>query len=252
VQIFLQPAVFWHPVSIKRDCEIINNKNILQNLHAYYIYKKISLMKKIFLYAIGLMLLASSCLTGKTENPRKSYALIPVPVSLTELKGEFVFTPASRIILASADADSRIAAEDLARLVSNPTGYKIEITEGTSSKNGSVFMKLDTAVRNAEGYELAVTSKKIVILARSAAGLFYAVQSLRQLMPAEVEKAKTVEGFSLTVPACVIKDEPRFAYRGMHLDVSRHFFSADDVKRYIDIMAHGSSQDEYLSLAPYR
>jgi hexosaminidase len=98
-------------------------------------------------------------------------------------------------------------------------------------------MTLDTAVRNNEGYILTVTPKEIIIQAKSAVGLFYAVQTLRQLMPVEVENQKVIEGINLTVPACYIKDEPRFVYRGMHLDVGRHMFPVEYIKRYIDMIA---------------
>ena len=84
---------------------------------------------------------------------------------------------------------------------------------------------------------LSVTPKEIIIKARTAVGLFYAVQTLRQLLPVEVEKEQKVNGLILSVPACEIKDEPRFVYRGMHLDVCRHMFPVSFIKRYIDMLA---------------
>jgi hexosaminidase len=166
-----------------------------------------------------------------------NYAIIPAPVSLIELNGDFVFTTKSRIILSTFNDETRLAADFLSRLVANPTGFKTEVAEGKKPESGSVFMMLDTAIKDNEGYILTITPRKIIIKAKSAPGLFYAVQTIRQLMPADVEKPVVVEGFRLAVPSCEIKDAPRFAYRGMHLDVCRHFFSPEDVKRYIDMIA---------------
>lgn len=194
-------------------------------------------MKNKLFTSVGILIMAFGCKSGNSLNTGKNYALIPAPVSLTELKGAFVFTAKSKIILATAGEETRLSADFLSHLVENPTGIHPVVTEGKKPENGSVFMTLDSTIKNSEGYLLTVTPKRIIIKAKSGAGLFYAVQTIRQLMPVEVEKQKVVEGFRLSVPACRIKDEPGFSYRGMHLDVCRHFFPPEDVKRYIDILA---------------
>lgn len=183
------------------------------------------------------MLLVSGCISEAQNNPGKPLVIIPAPVSLTELNGNFVFTGRSKIILSPLNNETKLAADFLNQLVKNPTGLNPEITEGNKSVKGSVFMILDTVVKNNEGYILSVTPKKIIIQAKSPVGLFYAVQTLRQLMPEEVEIQQVVEGIKLTVPACQIKDEPRFVYRGMHLDVGRHMFPVATIKKYIDMIA---------------
>jgi hexosaminidase len=194
-------------------------------------------MKNKLFTSIGILLLTFGCKSDNFSDSGKNYALIPAPVSLTELKGEFKFTAKSRIILSTFSDETRLAADYLSQLVGNPTGFHPEVTEGKKPEKGSVFMILDSTIKNNEGYLLTVTPKKIIIKAKSASGLFYAVQTIRQLMPADAEKQQVIEGLMLTVPACEIKDEPRFSYRGMHLDVCRHFFPPEDVKRYIDILA---------------
>ena len=88
-----------------------------------------------------------------------------------------------------------------------------------------------------EGYEMEVTNKKIVIRANGSNGLFYGVQSLLQLLPVEIFSNKKENGISWEVPCCRITDKPRFQWRGMHLDVSRHFFPVEFIKRYIDLIA---------------
>ena len=194
-------------------------------------------MKKALIFIAGLMIFISGCKSGSQPDPGKTFAIIPAPVSITELKGDFVFTEKSRIILSPMNNETRLAADFLALLVKNPTGLEIPVSERAKPAGNSVFMTLDTAVKNDEGYILTVTRKKIIIKAKSAAGLFYAVQTIRQLLPAEVENQAHAEGLLLTVPGCVIKDEPRFIYRGMHLDVCRHMFPVSYIKRYIDMIA---------------
>ena len=220
-----------------KEVKLITMKYFYRNFRFTIFIKKYHIMKKSLFLVIGIILIAGGCKSGNPANSAKNYALIPAPVSLTELKGEFVFTAKSRIILSTFSDETRLAADCLSHLVANPTGFHTEVTEGKKPEKGSVFMMLDTAMKNDEGYLLTITPKKIIIKAKSAPGLFYAVQTIRQLMPPDVEKQQVVEGFRLDVPACEIKDYPRFSYRGMHLDVGRHFFPPEDVKRYIDMIA---------------
>ncbi len=194
-------------------------------------------MKKTSYFILGIALLVSGCGSGSQNSKEKTIAIIPAPVSITALKGSFVFTDKSRIILSTLNNETRLAADYLALLVKNPTGLALPVEEGIKPARNSVFMTLDTAVKNDEGYLLTITEKKIIIHAKSAVGLFYAVQTIRQLLPPEVEKQAVVEGIKLSVPACEIKDEPRFVYRGMHLDVCRHMFPVTYIKRYIDMIA---------------
>ena len=179
----------------------------------------------------------ASCTNKQTSDGPNVYAIIPAPVSLAELPGQFVFSEKSTIILSEISDETRIPADLLASLVKNPTGWKLNVIEGKKAVKGSVFMTLDTAVKNREGYKILVKSGKITVKAKTAAGLFYAVQTLRQLMPPAIEKDSIIQGLRVTVPCCDISDEPRFQYRGMHLDVGRHFFPVSTVKRYIDMIA---------------
>jgi hexosaminidase len=192
-------------------------------------------MKKILYFIMACLILLSGC--KNSSLPVSDMAIIPAPVSIKSLKGKFVFSDKTRIILSQQGDDIKLAADFLAMLVKNPTGLELKIMNGNKPSIRSVFMKIDTTVINNEGYILTVTEKKIVIGAKSAAGLFYAVQTLRQLMPVEVETPAIVKGIVLSVPACEIKDQPQFAYRGMLLDVGRHLFPVEYIKRYIDMIA---------------
>ena len=194
-------------------------------------------MKKTFYLIMGIILMAGGCKSGSAPETEKNLAIIPAPVSIQGLKGDFVISEKTRIILAPADDETKLAADFLANLVRNSTGISLSIGEGKRPAKGSIFMTLDTAIENDEGYELTVIHKKVIVRGGSAAGLFYAVQTMRQLMPAEVENPSIVEGLVLAIPACEIKDEPEFGYRGMHLDVGRHMFPIAYIKRYIDMIA---------------
>jgi len=194
-------------------------------------------MKKIVIYIPLIIMFLTGCNKINSAGDNKTPALIPAPVSISMLSGDFVFSEKTRIIIPSMDPEMKLVSDFLARLVSNPTGLVPETVTGAKPKKGSVFMTLDTAVKNNEGYILTVTPKWITIHAKSAVGLFYAVQTIRQLLPAEVENQKVIDGMALSVPACIIEDEPRFVYRGMHLDVGRHLFPVATIKRYIDMLA---------------
>ncbi|MCX6333274.1 MAG: beta-N-acetylhexosaminidase [Bacteroidia bacterium] len=192
---------------------------------------------KMILYFIPVIMMFLSCSNGNSSSEGKIPALIPAPVSISMLTGDFVFTKNSNIIIPSLDAETRLAADFLAQLINNPTGLTPDVSAGTKARKRSVFMSFDTAVKNDEGYILTITPKRIAIQAKTAVGFFYAVQTIRQLLPVEVENKKVIEGMALSVPACIVRDEPRFIYRGMHLDVSRHMFPVATIKDYIDMLA---------------
>jgi len=172
-----------------------------------------------------------------TNGNENVYAIIPAPVSLRDRPGKFTFTKKSKIILSEVNPENKLAADFLAGLIKNPTGIVLQIVQGNKAKSGSVLLSIDTAFINPEGYILKVTRRRIEVKAKTAAGLFYAVQTIRQLLPPAVEKDSIVNNLTLKVPCCEIADEPRFGYRGMHLDVGRHMFPVEYVKRYIDMIA---------------
>jgi hexosaminidase len=194
-------------------------------------------MKSLFCFVIATLFLLTGCKTGSTTDKENVYSIIPAPLSIKELPGNFVFGEKSKIILSALTSETRLAADFLALLINNPTGLNIPVETGTKAGSGSVIMLLDTAIANNEGYNLTISRKRIIVRAKNAVGLFYAVQTIRQLLPPEIEKSIKSAGILLTVPCCEIKDEPRFIYRGMHLDVARHIFPVEYVKRYIDMMA---------------
>jgi hexosaminidase len=177
------------------------------------------IMKCLIIVALAVVILFPGCNNATTPGKENVYAIIPAPYSIREMAGNFTFTKRSKIFLSEVDDENKLAADFLASLVKNPTGLVLPVVPGNKAGSGSVLMSIDTSVTNIEGYTLSVTPKRIVIKARTAVGFFYAVQTIRQLLPPDVEKDSVINDFTLRVPSCEITDEPRFVYRGMHLDV---------------------------------
>jgi hexosaminidase len=165
-----------------------------------------------------------------SEESRMSQ-VIPAPVSVTPDRhgGGFEL---SRDTAISVDRGAKGVGEFLAGVLRPSTGYRLPVV---TNKRGGITLELGYVSPRLgnEGYELTVNRRGVALKARTAAGLFAGVQTLRQLLPAKVEQ-RTKQRGPWRVAAGRIVDYPRFAYRGAMLDVARHFFSPDEVKRYID------------------
>lgn len=160
--------------------------------------------------------------------------LIPQPVGIEKQNGSFLLKNGQSISFNKAE--SRTVAEMLAQKLSMPTGFLLKAQEG---KSGTIQLNLNEIANEKlgrEGYQLNATSSGVIISANQTAGLFYGVQTLLQLLPKEIE-SKVVAKANWVAPAVKITDYPRFGWRGIMLDVSRHFFSKSDVKKYIDQIA---------------
>ena len=174
-----------------------------------------------------IIFLHTSCFNKKSVAIKP--AILPVPLSQTIQKGEFSIDNATGL---SSDKEFSQVADFLKSYIEE--GSKITL-KGTSASKIIRFEK-DTSIKNKEAYNLKVTPSKITISASNSKGAFYGVQSLRQLLPASFEN-NTFKENNVQVQALEISDKPQFRYRGMHLDVGRHFFSVDFIKKYIDLMS---------------
>ncbi len=195
-------------------------------------------MKK-HLFVLGVCLLSLTIISCKQQNAPNTYSVIPYPNSLVPEEGTFAFNKKTKIICTpSLDSASQEVVRNFSALLNNTAGLKTEyMVEDEKGEENIVFFDLDTSIAD-EGYSLDIDPSKIIIKASSAAGFYYAVQSLKQLLPVAVyEDKKSDSAQKWEVPCAHIDDAPRFSYRGMHLDVARHFFSVDEVKRYIDLLA---------------
>ncbi|MDO9633703.1 MAG: beta-N-acetylhexosaminidase [Paludibacter sp.] len=165
-----------------------------------------------------------------------SPGLIPVPESYEMRRGEFVFSPKTSIILQPDNEAMRNAVVLFQELFVTTASYPLNIIQGKSGKN-VIVCRIDTQIKGNEAYYLDVTTNKLEIKASTPTGIFYALQSIRQLLPPEINADKKVAGVKWSVPCLTVKDAPAFAYRGMMLDVSRHFMSKEFVMRFIDMLA---------------
>ncbi len=159
--------------------------------------------------------------------------VIPKPSQVLTAKGEWTLKSKTRIG-APADAKWAHVAEMLSSQLGKATGQRIEIVKGKADIS---FVISSDASLGEEGYRLLSTPKGVTIQAQTAKGAFYGMQTLLQLLPAEVFSATPVAGVKWVVPYVTIKDVPRYAYRGLMLDVCRHFMPVDFVKKYIDLLA---------------
>ena len=164
-----------------------------------------------------------------------SISIIPAPQKCVERKGHFTVNEKT-VIMFPEITDSLLDAVDVWRdLFATAAGYTPEVTAGKTSSN--VIRCVLNPTLAEEAYRLNVSTKSIQIEAGTAKGIFYAFQTLRQLLPPAIEGSARVEDARWEIPCVSIEDSPSFFYRGMMLDVSRHFVGKEDVKRYIDLLA---------------
>ena len=165
-------------------------------------------------------------------------SIIPEPMSVEVGQGCFVLTNNTSIIVSEKTGDiGRYLAEKLRPA----TGFDLPVKNSglLHSKANKIFLEVTSKASDLgdEGYSLVVHSGRIVINAMSRAGVFYGCQSLLQLLPNEIVNENKIDGVQWTVPAVKITDKPRFQWRGLHLDVCRHFMPKEFVKKYIDLLA---------------
>lgn len=170
--------------------------------------------------------------------------IVPKPISIDFKTGNFTFSDDLKITLFdSKEQDLSGVAEYLNSIlfVTNWKGYPIEtFRELIPPKSINLIIDPIWNYENDEAYELIVGENQISIKAQTSAGVFYGVQTLRQLLPPEIEyndPSLVPNVLEWKIPQVQIKDFPRFGYRGMHLDVARHFFPVEFVKKYIDLLA---------------
>ena len=182
-------------------------------------------------------------------NAEDSLAIIPKPLSVQMHSGHFVLSNATAIITSSNDADVKETIQWFIDKMETSTGYHLSTNKSSKNKISLILNKqADTSLHD-EGYTLKVTPSNITITANKAAGLFYGLQTTLQLLPPQIESVTAVQNVEWTMPCVDIKDVPRFGWRGLMLDVSRHFFTKQEVEAYIDQMARYKFNTLHLHLA---
>ena len=185
-------------------------------------------IKKLF-PAIALMATMSM---GQVPALAADINIIPIPVKVSEQRGEF--TLPQNINIQYNTEEGKAIAGYLAGKLKASTGYTVNV----GNTKGNVTISINPKLKmHDEGYQLQVTAKGVNIKAKTGKGAFYGMQTFLQLLPAEVESATVVKDVKWVAQCCNIDDYPRFGYRGFHLDPCRHFITAENVKKQIDLMA---------------
>ncbi|MDR1764377.1 MAG: beta-N-acetylhexosaminidase [Dysgonamonadaceae bacterium] len=188
-------------------------------------------MKKFILFSILLSMSIATFSQAKQE-----INLVPIPAKIQVTGGQFTLDANTKIALSPDTPEMRQAVETLVRLLRRAGDLRIETVDSQPASN-AIVCKLNSAVSNPEGYKLSVRKNLISIEAKTPQGIFYAFQTLRQLLPFQIERPY-LSNVAWTVPCLEIEDAPRFGYRGLMLDVCRHFMTKEDVFRYIDMLAY--------------
>ena len=186
-----------------------------------------NLLKKLWLQVVAA-LLCSSAISGENV---ANYQVIPLPQEILKSEGKsFTISKRTKILYTPGNDQLKQNAAFLADYVKRASGLELKVKAG---KKGSNAIILDAGLRsnNKEAYQIKVDEKNVLIHGASEAGNFYGVQTIRKSLP----EAVNVE--AVILPAVEINDYPRFGYRGMMLDVCRHFFGVDEVKSFIDMQA---------------
>ncbi len=204
-----------------------------------------------FSFLLLICLTTISCSTDQAPTDLTRAAIIPRPVSVVATAKAFTLTDKTDIYISGNSGEMRFVGEYLAAKLNPSTGLNLEVKETAGTpRRGNIFLMLDSARTELgkEGYNLTISENMVTLRAKSAAGLFYGVQSLIQILPAKVEFNPIQEG-PWILPTGTITDYPGYAYRGAMLDVARHFFKAADVRRFIDLMSRYKMNVLHLHLA---
>ena len=185
---------------------------------------------------IGIILVSLAGAAGTAANEP---ALIPLPQKMERLVGEFKLSPATRIL---TEPVSVPAADFLANRLRQSTGYRLKVSgkaKPAAQISEGILLTTNGAAASlgAEGYELIVATNSVVIRAPTQAGLFYGAQTLLQLLPPEIFSAHVVRRAEWPADCVRITDWPRFPWRGLMLDVSRHFYAKAEVEKILDDLA---------------
>jgi hexosaminidase len=162
--------------------------------------------------------------------------LIPVPAKMKVNSGQFVINSNTSIVLTSDNQEMKNAVAVLNNLLNRAAGYRLPVTTSPLAAN-AIVCRLSASVPNKEGYKLSVQKGLINLEAQTAQGIFYGMQTLRQLLPYQIERPY-LSNVDWTIPCVEIEDAPRFVHRGLMLDAGRHFQPKEFVMKFIDMLAY--------------
>jgi hexosaminidase len=197
------------------------------------------MLNRLFVF-IGLLWPLTSVFSQSIER----YSIIPRPAQLEPRAGDFIISRSTTIGVPFAQPDLKAVVDTFAHHINRSTGMNLSVrnvNKLTVPENLIEFIPSPDTTLGDEGYRIDATNKLITIEASGSKGFFYAVQTLYQLLPPAIFATKhpvpATNLTTLSIPACRIQDRPRYSYRGLHLDVGRHFFPVPLIKKYLDLMA---------------
>ena len=186
-------------------------------------------MKYIYTVLLCLFLAVTNI---QADNLTQPFSLVPCPVSLVPGTGNFHFSAKTSFAVENEGQAEQV--HQFTELLTRAGGFTPRIK--IDSRKGDVCLVTDATLKS-EAYKLEITIKKITIRASDLQGFYYALQSIRQLLPSAIESEQVTENVDWTVPALTITDQPRFGYRGLLVDVARFFSPKENLMRIIDCMA---------------
>ncbi|MBC9933077.1 family 20 glycosylhydrolase [Chitinophaga qingshengii] len=192
-------------------------------------------MRRVFVLTLSLAL-GMGLSAAHAQEKEKRYPIIPYPQQLVPLEGTFTISGSTRLVVPANVKTFANEVAQLQALVKQGIGATLKTTAVPFAGN-AIVLKQDLTLPGEEDYTLQVTPQQLQIGAKSPAGFFRAIVTLRQLMPVTIEGHTTGQLKAVNIPAMQLKDHPVYAWRGMHLDVSRHFFSVSYLKKFIDLLA---------------
>jgi len=182
------------------------------------------------------LLLLWCLLCSGTILAQNRYPIIPQPQKIIPQNGSFELNKQVVIVDKTHNPQTLVALQPLKDKCRLAAGLALPVVSKAKGKK-PIEVILDAKMTQAEGYKLSITPQQIQLKAKTPAGIFYGVQSLLQLLPTDIEQKIRANDTQWTIPCGTIEDEPRFGYRGIMLDVSRHFMPVDFLKKYIDELA---------------
>ena len=187
--------------------------------------------KNIFILTFFFLCVCILYVRGE-ERKMQKLEIVPAPENFTLEKGNFIFKAST--VITVEDTAMVSVAEQFASLFNVPAGFTPQVK--TTAKAGDVCLRFDSSLKK-EAYRLVITPKRINVYTSSKEGAFYAFQSLRQLLPSELEGGERAMNVDWSVPVATVNDSPRFGYRGVMIDVARYFIPKEDLLRLIDCIS---------------
>jgi hexosaminidase len=196
-----------------------------------------------------LFFIAIFSFSGFYATAGDSIAIIPKPLMMQVNNGHFVLNNSTEVTANSSNDEVKQTVDWFRDKIATSTGYHLSTKKSSKDDISLILNKQPDTSLHDEGYTLKVTPSMVTITANKPAGIFYGLQTVLQLLPPQIASVSEVKNVSWAMPCVDIKDVPRFGWRGLMLDVSRHFFTKQQVEEYIDQMARYKYNTLHLHLA---